>query len=77
MPRKEVVMQAQLQLGLPPATGASDEAALRRAWARSGLPLPYHVALQERSLAICLRCLADAMRKSADGAYSKSPRRRR
>ncbi len=36
---------------------------MRQAWARSGMSLPYDLALQDRAIAICLRCLADAMRK--------------
>ena len=50
------------QLSLPLEADSRNEDALRAAWRRSGLTLPYHVALQNRPLAICLSCLADAMR---------------
>lgn len=50
-----------LQLALPLEADSRNEAALRLAWARSGLRVPYHVALQDRTYAICLRGLADAM----------------
>jgi len=52
-----------MQLALPLETNARHEAPLRQAWARSGLRLPYELALQDRAIAICLRCLADAMRR--------------
>lgn len=52
-----------LQLALPLETDTRREAPMRQAWARSGLNLPYEVALQNRAIAICLRCLADAMRR--------------
>lgn len=51
----------EAQLSLPLETDSRHESALRRAWQRSGVRLPYHVALQDRALEICLRCLADAM----------------
>ena len=54
------------QLALPLEVDARNDDALRLAWARSRLPVPYHVALQERALAICLRCLADAMRRRSN-----------
>lgn len=52
-----------LQLALPLETDPRSDPALRLAWARSGLPVPYHIALHDRAIAICLRCLADAMRR--------------
>lgn len=55
--------QAESQLSLPLDADARNEDALRAAWARSGLSIPYHVALRNRPLAICLNCLADAMKK--------------
>ena len=51
------------QLSLPLGVDPLADNALRAAWARSGLPIPYHVALQNRPLSICLSCLADAMRR--------------
>lgn len=51
----------QLALPLPTATG--DESALRRAWAASGLRIPYHVAVHIPALAICLRNIAAAERR--------------
>ena len=54
---------AASQLSLPLDADSRDEDPLRAAWMRSGLPMPCHVALQNRPLAICLSCLADAMRK--------------
>jgi len=53
------------QLSLPLDADAGKEAALRAAWRRSGLPIPYHLALRNRPLAICLSCLADAMQERA------------
>lgn len=49
------------QLALPLEAGTRAEAPMRQAWLRSGLALPYELAVQDRALAICLRCLADAM----------------
>jgi hypothetical protein len=53
------------QLSLPLDTDSRNEDALHAAWRRSGLPIPYHLALRNRPLAICLSCLADAMRSKA------------
>jgi hypothetical protein len=50
-----------MQLALPLKESRFKDAPLRLAWARSGLALPYELALQDRAIAICLRCLADAM----------------
>ena len=58
---KEIVMT--LQLALPLDESSQREDPLRRAWVRSGLVLPYELAKQDRAIAICLRCLADAMQK--------------
>jgi hypothetical protein len=52
-----------LQLALPLDTASRKEDPLRQAWMRSGLKLPYELARQDRAIAICLRCLADAMRR--------------
>jgi hypothetical protein len=52
------------QLSLPLEVDSREDA-LRLAWARSGLSLPYHVAMRNRPLAICLGCLADAIRNKA------------
>ena len=65
---REIAMA--LQLALPLEADSRNEAPLRRAWLRSGLSLPYEVALRNRAIAICLRDLADAMR-------SKRERKRR
>jgi len=54
-------MKSQLALPLEPKL--QSESALRAAWIRSGLRLPFHIALQVRSVAICLRCLADSMQR--------------
>jgi hypothetical protein len=51
------------QLALPLELESRNDPVLRMAWVRSGLPVPFHVALQDRAYAICLRCLADAMRR--------------
>lgn len=50
------------QLALPLDSDSRREAPLRQAWLRSGLKLPYELALKDRAISICLRCLADAMR---------------
>lgn len=60
-----------LQLALPLEADSRNETALRLAWARSGLRVPYHVALQDRAYSICLRGLADAM-----GRKCREPRPR-
>jgi hypothetical protein len=52
-----------LQLALPLEADSRNEAQLRRAWLRSGLSLPYEVALRNRAITICLRHLADAIRR--------------
>jgi len=67
---------AQAQLSLPLDADSRNEDALRAAWRRSGLPMPYHVALRNRPLAICLSCLADAMRRKA-GMDGRSAGRKR
>ena len=51
-----------LQLVLPLGESSLMEDPLRQAWARSGLDLPYDLARKDRAIAICLRCLADAIR---------------
>jgi len=51
-----------LQLALPFAADSRNDASLRQAWMHSGLSLPYEVALRNRTIALCLRDLADAMR---------------
>ena len=53
-----------LQLVLPLEADARNEATLRQAWKRSGLSVPYELALRDRAIAICLRCLADAMHRT-------------
>lgn len=53
------------QLSLPLDADPRNEYALRAAWRRSGLRIPFHVALQSRPLAISLSCLAEAMRRKA------------
>ena len=58
-------MKAQLALPLKAEAQSHSESALRAAWIRSGLRLPFHIALQIRSVAICLRCLADSMQRNA------------
>jgi hypothetical protein len=57
---KEIAMA--LQLVLPLEADSRNEIPLRQAWVRSGLSLPYELALRNRAIAICLRGLADAMR---------------
>ncbi len=52
-----------VQLALPLEPDRRNESTLRQAWVRSRLTLPYELALQDRAIAICLRCLADAMRR--------------
>ena len=67
---------AGAQLSLPLDVDSRNEDALRAAWRRSGLPMPYHVALRNRPLAICLSCLADAMRRKA-GMDGRNTERKR
>ena len=51
------------QLDLPLEPDARNEITLRQAWMRSSLSLPYELAVKKRAIAICLNCLADAMRR--------------
>ena len=53
-----------LQLALPLGEASRTEDPLRQAWIRSGLALPYELARQKPAIAICLRCLADAMQRN-------------
>ena len=46
------------QLALPLQSDPTADNALRRAWLRSGLRVPFHVAVHIPALAICLRHLA-------------------
>lgn len=62
-----------MQLALPLEADSRNEASLRQAWVRSGLSLPFEVALRDRALAICLRNFAEAMCT----ARQKKPARRR
>jgi len=57
------------QLALPLLTDPTADPALRRAWQRSGLRQPFHVAVHVPALAICLRHLAGV------GLKRKSPAR--
>ena len=63
-----------MQLALPLETDTRNDATLRQAWVRSGLSLPYEVALRDRALEICLRCYAESMR---DAKHQRHPRKRR
>jgi hypothetical protein len=64
------------QLSLPLEVDSRDEDALRAAWMRCGLRMPYHVALQNRPLAICLSCLADAMQRKSCTNGHRADRKR-
>ena len=57
------------QLALPLEKDPRMEAPLRQAWIRSGLILPYELAVKDRAIEICLRCLADAMRSKHRGKH--------
>jgi len=46
------------QLALPLQSDPTADPAMRRAWLRSGLRVPFHVAVHVPALAICLRHLA-------------------
>ena len=46
------------QLALPLESDLSADPALRRAWIRSGLRVPFHVAVHVPAIVICLRHLA-------------------
>jgi hypothetical protein len=48
------------QLALPLEPRAEYEIAMMRAWTRSGMRVPYHVAVRIPALAICLRNMAAA-----------------
>jgi hypothetical protein len=51
-----------LQLDLPLETDSQKKAPSHKAWARSGMLLPYEPALREHAISIWLRNLADSMR---------------
>ena len=63
-----------LQLDLLLQADVRSEDPLRQAWVRSGLSLPYEIALKDRAIAICLRCLADAMRRKHRGKLMRKRR---
>lgn len=63
-----------LQLALPLEAEMRNETTLRHAWVRSGLSMPYELAMQDRAIAICLRCLADAMHKKRKRKMHRSRR---
>jgi hypothetical protein len=48
------------QLALPLQSDPTADPALRRAWLKSGLRMPFHVAVHVPALVICLRHLAGA-----------------
>lgn len=48
------------QLALPLEPGAELESALKHAWSRTRLRVPYDVAIHNPALAICLRNIAAA-----------------
>ena len=48
------------QLALPLESRNDYEIAMMRAWSRSGMRVPYHVAIRIPALAICLRNVANA-----------------
>jgi hypothetical protein len=48
------------QLALPLEPGAEPESALKHAWSRTRLRVPYDVAIHVPALAICLRNIAAA-----------------
>jgi hypothetical protein len=51
------------QLALPLEPRAEYEIAMMRAWTRSGMRVPYHVAVRIPALAICLRNMAAAEKR--------------
>ena len=51
-----------LQLDLPFETGKRRAAPAYKAWARSGMTLPYEPARREHEIAIWLRHLAEGLR---------------
>ena len=57
-------MDRQLPLPLEPRADEV-ESALMRAWAKSGMRVPYHVAVRNPALLICLRNIAAAEKRRA------------
>lgn len=55
------------QPGLPFEFDMFNDTTLRAAHARSQLKVPFEVALRDKTLAICLRCLAHAQMKKRYG----------
>ena len=56
----EVAMALQLDLAL--SKDSQKNALMHKAWARSGMSLPYEPVLREHAIAIWLRSLSDFMR---------------
>jgi len=54
-----MAQQMELPLGVP---AARNEDPMHQAWVRSGLKLPFELALQNRAIAICLRHAAETAR---------------
>lgn len=57
-PRQWMEAAMPKQLALPLQSDPSTDPAMRRAWLRSGLRVPFHIAVHVPALAICLRHLA-------------------
>jgi hypothetical protein len=51
------------QLALPLETGSDPESALKHAWSRTRLQVPFDVAIHVPALAICLRNMAAAEKR--------------
>jgi hypothetical protein len=59
-----------LQLDLPLNTHARNQAPVHKAWARSGMSLPYEPGMREHAIAVWLRSLADSMRSQQGMKHS-------
>lgn len=57
------------QPGLPFEFDGFNDATLRAAYARSRLNMSFEAAVRNKSLAICLRCLAQAQLKRNKGRH--------
>lgn len=59
------------QLPLPLPLEGWDEEALRSAHRSARLRIPFEVAMRDRALAICLRCLSEARLEAKRGAHRR------
>ena len=60
-------VNSNIQPGLPFEFDGFNDVTLRAAYTRSKLQMPFEAAVKDKTLAICLRCLAQAQLKRRKG----------